>query len=197
MRNVTFALAFLVAGAAYADKTETSAEAKSEAKSAAYKSGDKAKDAAAAAKAALDKFDEAWNAHDAKAAQAFLDKSFFGVGPSASAKMVDLEAGKVQLEKDAASGGRTTRTGIVIKADDSGDTAWFIGDYMFSPKVPPGALPVRRPMRVTGVMVHRGKDWKLSMVNISSVAPEPGATAQSPVQKQPMAAPASGATPSK
>jgi ketosteroid isomerase-like protein len=175
MRNVTFALAFLVAGAAFADKGEGKGEGS--------KGGDKAKDAAAAAKATLDKFDEAWNAHDAKAAAAFLDKSFFGAGPFASAKMTDIEAGKAQLEKDAASGARIMRNGIVIKADESGDTAWFIGDYMFSPKVPPGALPVRRPMRVTGVLVHRGKDWKISMVNMSSVTPDP----PPPVQNQPMA----------
>ena len=61
MRNLTFALVFLVAGAASADKGEG------------YKGGDKAKDAAQAAKAALDKFDEAWNAHDAKATATFLD----------------------------------------------------------------------------------------------------------------------------
>jgi hypothetical protein len=185
MRNVTFALAFLVAGAAFADKTEGKGEAS--------KGGDKAKDAAAAAKAALDKFDEAWNAHDAKAAQAFLDKSFFGVGPFASAKMPDIDAGKAQLEKDAASGARMVRNGLVIKADDSGDTAWYIGDYMFSPKVPPGALAIRRPTRVTGVMVHRGKDWKISMVNISSVQPDPPPPI--PAQNQPMAPPSG--TPSK
>ena len=185
MRNVTFALAFLVAGAAFADKPEGKAEAKAES----YKGGDKAKEAAASAKAALDKFDEAWNAHDAKTTAAFLDKSFVGFGPFASAKMVDIDAGKAQLEKDAASGARMVRNSLVIKADDDGGTAWYIGDYMFSPKVPPGALPVRRPMRVSGVMVHRGKDWKLSMVNISSVQPDP----PPPAQGQMMTAP-SGAT---
>ncbi|MDB4970313.1 MAG: SnoaL-like domain [Myxococcales bacterium] len=166
MRNLTFALAILVAGAAHADKGESN------------KGGDKSKDAAASAKATLDKFDEAWNAHDAKATASFLDKSFFGAGPYVSAKIGDADAARTQLEKDAASGARIVRNAIVIKADDSGDTAWYIGDYMFSPKVPPGALPVRRPMRVTGTMVRRGKDWKLSMSNISAVQPDPPASAQ-------------------
>ena len=99
----------------------------------------------------VDEYIAAWNAHDAKATSAFLDKSFFGALPFASSKMGDVEAGKAQLERDAAAGARSVRSAIVMKADDNGDAVWFIGDYFFSPKVPPGALPVRRPTLLAGI----------------------------------------------
>ena len=153
MRNVTFALVFLVAGAAQADK-------------------DKAKDAAAAAKAAIDKADEAYNAHDAKALGAMLDKSYFGEGPSLSAKYDSPEKMVDHLTTMLAKGGRLMRDAIVIKADDDGGTAWYIADYIFIPKVPPGALPVRRPMRESGVLIKHGKEWKFAMTHMSMVQPD-------------------------
>lgn len=164
MRNVTFALLFLVAGAAQADKDK-----------------DKAKDAAAAAKAAIDKADEAYNAHDAKAIGAMLDKSFFGEGPTLSAKFDTPETMIEHLTTMLAKGGRLTRNALTVKADDDGGTAWYIADYLFIPKVPPGALPVRRPMREAGVLVKRGKEWKFTMWHMSMVQPDE--TPPPPAQK--------------
>ncbi|MCU1282827.1 MAG: SnoaL-like domain [bacterium] len=174
MRNVTFAVVLLVvaggAGAAQADK-------------------DKAKDAATAAKAAIDKSDEAFNAHDAKALGAMLDKSYFGEGPTISAKFDSPEPMIAHLTEMLAKGGRLMRDGLTVKADEDGGTAWYIADYVFIPKVPPGALPVRRPMRESGVLVKRGKEWKfvmthMSMVQADETAPQviPPSTA-APVKK--------------
>jgi hypothetical protein len=170
MRIVTFALVFLVAGAAQAEK-------------------DKAKDAAASAKAAIDKADELFNAHDAKALGAMIDKSYFGEGATLSAKYDSPEAVIEMLTAMLAKGGRLVREGLTVKADDDGGTAWYIADYLFIPKVPPGALPVRRPMRESGVLMKRGKDWKFVMTHMSMVqadekAPEviPPSTA-APVKK--------------
>jgi hypothetical protein len=170
MRNVTFALVLLVAAAAQAEK-------------------DKAKDAAAAAKAALDKSDELFNAHDAKALGALLDKSYFGGGPEMSNKYDSPEAMTERMTVMLAKGGRITRNALVIKADDDGGAAWYIAEYTFIPKVGPGVLPMRRPMRESGVLVKRGKDWKFAMTHMSLVqpdttppAPVPPSTA-APVQK--------------
>ncbi len=153
MRNVTFAAVLLVAGVAFAQ-------------------GTKGKDAAAAAKAALDKADEAFNAHDAKALAAMLDKSFFGEGPTVSAKFDSPEAMATHLEGLLAKGGRLNREGLTIKADDDGDTAWYIADYVFVPKVGPGVLPVHRKMRESGVLVKHGKEWKFAMTHMSVVQPD-------------------------
>ncbi len=151
MRNVTLALVLLVAGA-------TGARAQ------------KGKDAAAAgAKAALDKSDEAFNAHDAKALGAMLDKGYFGEGPTVSAKFETPEAMMEHLTQMLAKGGHITRQAVTIKADDDGRAAWYVADYIFVPKVPPGALPVHRKMRESGVLVKRGKEWKFAMTHMSLV----------------------------
>lgn len=170
MRIVTLALVVLVAGAAQADK-------------------DRSKDAAAEAKAAIDKADQAFNAHDAKALGAMLDKSFFGEGPTLSAKYDSPEAMVTMLTEMLAKGGRLLREGLTIKADESGDAAWFIADYLFVPKVPPGALPMRRPMRESGVLIKKGREWKFAVTHMSMVQPDdrasqvvPPSTA-APVQK--------------
>jgi ketosteroid isomerase-like protein len=159
MRTVTFVMALVVAGTAWAKPGKGGGH-----------------DATAAATAALDKFEAAWNAHDAKAACAFLDKGFFGAGSTVSSKQPDVEAGRAQLEKDAAAGGRITRDALTIKGDESGDTAWWIGDYTFVPKVPPGALPVRRKMRASGVLVRHAGNWTIAMMHISAVQPDVPAT---------------------
>jgi ketosteroid isomerase-like protein len=156
MRNVTFALVLLVAGTAAAEK-------------------EKGKDAAAAAKAAVDKADEAFNAHDAKALAAMLDKSYFGEGPTVSSKFDSPEAMATHLEGLLAKGGRLTREGLTIKPDEDGNSAWYIADYVFVPKVPPGALPVHRKMRESGVLVKHGKEWKFAMTHMSIVQPDENA----------------------
>jgi ketosteroid isomerase-like protein len=156
MRNVTFALVLLVGGAAGAEAT-------------------KGKDAAAAAKAAIDKADEAFNAHDAKALAAMIDKSFFGEGPTVSAKFDSAETFAKHLEEMAAKGGRLMRDGLTVKPDEDGNSAWYIADYTFIPKVPPGALPVHRKMRESGVLVKRGKEWKFAMSHMSIVQPDENA----------------------
>lgn len=150
MRNVTLAVVLLAAGTAGAEK-------------------EKVKEAAAAAKAALDKADEAFNAHDAKALVAMLDKSYFGGGSTVSAKYDSPEAMATQLEAMLAKGGRITRDGVIFKADDDGGSAWYVADYTFVPKVPPGALPVHRRLRESGVLVRRGKEWKFAMTHLSLV----------------------------
>ena len=151
MRNVTFAL-LLVAGTATAQGTKTRSAA-----------------AVTAATAALDKADAAFNAHDAKALGAMLDKGYFGQGPTVSAKYDSPEAMTEHLTAMLAKGGRLTREALTIKADDDGGTAWYIANYIFIPKVPPGALPVHRKMRESGVLVKRGKDWKFAMLHMSQV----------------------------
>ena len=152
MRNVTFALVLLAAGSAAAEKSS--------------------KDAAAGAKAALDKSDEAFNAHDAKALAAMLDKTFFGEGPTVSAKFDTPEAMSTHLEGLLAKGGRLTREGLTVKPDEDGNSAWYVADYTFVPKVPPGALPVHRKMRESGVLVKHGKEWKFAMTHRSVVQPD-------------------------
>ena len=167
MRNVTFALILLAAGSAAAEK-------------------EKGKDAAAAAKAAIDKADEAFNAHDAKALGAMLDKSYFGEGPTVSAKFDSPEAMMTHLEGMLAKGGRLIRDGLTIKPDEDGGSAWYIADYTFIPKVPPGALPVHRKMRESGVLMKRGKDWKFAMTHMSVVQPDENAPMGPPSTAAPM-----------
>jgi hypothetical protein len=154
MRNVTFALVLLVAGSAAAEHDKGS------------------KDAAAAAKAAIDKADELFNKGDAKALGALLDKSFFGEGPTVSAKFDSPEAMTTHLEAMLAKGGHLIRDGLTVKPDEDGGSAWYIADYTFVPKVPPGALPVRRKMRESGVLMKHGKEWKFAMTHMSIVQPD-------------------------
>jgi hypothetical protein len=137
----------------------------------------KSKDTAAAAKAALDKGDELWNAHDAKALGSMIDNSFFGGGPFVSAKYADAASFRTYLEKTLAEGGHMTREGLTIKPDEDGNAAWFIADYMFVPKVPPGALPVHRKIRVSGALIRHGKEWKFAMFHASYVQPDPATAA--------------------
>ena len=165
MRNVTFALVLLAAGTAGAQKS---------------------KDAAAGAKAALDKSDEAFNAHDAKALAAMLDKTFFGEGPTVSAKFDSPEAMATHLEAMAAKGGHITREALTIKPDEDGNSAWYVADYTFVPKVPPGALPVHRKMRESGVLVKHGKEWKFAMTHMSLVQPDESAPMGPPSTAAPM-----------
>jgi ketosteroid isomerase-like protein len=167
MRNVTFALVLLAAGTAGAE-------------------AQKSKDAAAAAKAAVDEADKAFNAHDAKALTAMLDKSYFGEGPTVSARFDSPEAMATHLEGMMAKGGRLGRDGLTIKADDDGGTAWYIADYTFIPKVPPGALPVHRRMRESGVLVRHGKEWKFAMTHMSLVQPDESAAQGPPSTAAPM-----------
>jgi hypothetical protein len=155
---------------------------------------DKAKSDAAcsAAKALLDKADAAFNAGDAKGLEALLDASFFGSGPYVSAGWPDLATAKAYLEKTLAQGGRLTRDQITLHGDDDGDTVWFVADYTFIPKVPPGVLPIHRKMRHAGTVVRRGPAWKFASVGISIVAPDP-----SPPPPTPPTAPPAAAKPSK
>jgi ketosteroid isomerase-like protein len=155
MRNVTVAVVLLVAGTAGAQ-------------------GTKAKDAAASAKALVDKMDAAFNAKDLKSIEAALDKGFFGEGPTVSSTFADPAAFTKHLEQMfAGPGGRMTREAMTLKTDDDGGAAWYIADYTFIPKVPPGAMPVHRKMRESGVLVKRGKEWKVAMWHMSMVQPDP------------------------
>jgi hypothetical protein len=167
MRNVTFALVLLAAGTAGAE-------------------AQKSKDAAKAATAALDKSDEAFNAHDAKALSAMLDKTYFGAGPTVSAKYDSTEAMTTNLDALLAKGGHITRESLTLKADDDGGAAWYVADYTFIPKVPPGALPVHRKMRESGVLVKRGKEWKFAMTHMSLVQQDEGAPMAPPSTAAPM-----------
>ena len=167
MRNVTFALVLLAAGTAAAEKSSS-------------------KDAAAGAKAALDKSDEAFNAHDAKALAAMLDKTFFGEGPTVSAKFESPESMATHLEAMAAKGGHITREAVTIKPDEDGNSAWYVADYTFVPKVPPGALPVHRKMRESGVLVKHGKEWKFAMTHMSVVQPDDNVQMGPPSTAAPM-----------
>ena len=168
MRNVTFALVLLVGGAAWAQ-------------------GQKGKGAAAeaAAKAVIDKADQAFNAGDAKGLIALVDKSYFGEGPTVSAKF-DYEQFVEHITKMLAKGGHLAREGLTVKPDDDGGAAWYIADYLFVPKVPPGALPVRRKMRESGVLVKKGKDWKFVMTHMSMVQPDEDAGPTPPTTAAPM-----------
>ena len=167
MRNVTFAVVLLAAATAGAE-------------------AQKAKDATAGAKAALDKADEAFNAHDAKALAAMLDKSFFGEGPTVSAKFDSPEAMATHLEALAAKGGHLTRDGLTLKPDDDGNSVWYVADYTFVPKVGPGVLPVHRKMRESGVLVKHGKEWKFAMTHMSIVQPDENAPMGPPSTAAPM-----------
>jgi ketosteroid isomerase-like protein len=167
MRNVMVAVALLVgtgSGAAWAQP----AAKETAVKEPAVKESAKAKGAVAAAQAVLDKVDAAFNAGDAKAMMAFFDKSYFGEGPTVSAKF-DYDGMLDHMTKMLAKGGRVTREGLTVRADDDGGAAWYIADYIFVPKVPPGALPVRRKMRESGVLVKKGKEWKVVMTHMSLV----------------------------
>jgi ketosteroid isomerase-like protein len=167
MRNVTVAVVLLVAGAAFAQ-------------------GTKGKDATAGATAAIDAADKAFNAHDAKALAAMIDKSFFGEGPTVSAKFDTAEAFDKHIEEMAAKGGRLIRDGLTVKPDEDGNSAWYIADYTFIPKVPPGALPVHRKMRESGVLVKHGKEWKFAMTHMSVVQPDENAQMGPPSTAAPM-----------
>ncbi|HWE29837.1 MAG TPA: hypothetical protein VHB97_17625, partial [Polyangia bacterium] len=82
--------------------------------------------------------------------------------------------------------GHITRDGLTIKADEDGDSAWYIADYTFVPKVPPGALPVHRKMRESGMLVKRGKEWKFAMTHMSLVQPDENAVQGPPTTAAPM-----------
>ena len=168
MRNVTFAFVVLVAGVAGAQ-------------------GSKSKSAAAetAAKAAIDKADEAFNAHDAKALAAMLDKSYFGASPTMSGRYDSPEAMSAALEPMITQGGRMTRGALTVKTDDDGDTAWYVADYTFIPKVGPGMLPMHRRMRESGVLVKRGKEWKFAMTHMSVLWPDERAQMAPPATPTP------------
>jgi hypothetical protein len=154
MRNVTFACVLLVAGVASAQ-------------------GSKSKSAAEAAKATIDKADELFNAQNTKGLAALFDKSYFGAGAAVSDKYDSPEAVTSMLEQMLTKGGgHLNREGLTIKADDDGDTAWYIADYVFIPKVGPGMLPVHRKLRESGVLVRRGKEWKYAMTHTSVVQPD-------------------------
>jgi hypothetical protein len=146
----------------------------------AYAEKDKPEDAAEAAKIALGRADEAFNTHDAKAFLTLFDKDLVAWGPTVTAKYEGLPSWKEHIEKMLADGGRITRSATVAKSDADGNTVWYVADYTFVPKVPPGALPVRRPMRESGVLVRRGKDWKFAFVHLSFVQPDPPAKPPTP-----------------
>jgi hypothetical protein len=180
MRNIAFALALTASGVAVAAENGTAA------KEPAAKPSAKAAAAVAAATAAMDKADALFNQHDAKGLAAMLDKTFFGAGPTMSSKADSAEAMATHFEQMLAKGGRITRDGLTIKADDAGDAAWYIADYTFVPKVPPGALPVRRKMRESGVLLKRGKEWKFAMTHMSMVQPDEDAPPMPPTTAAPM-----------
>jgi hypothetical protein len=136
------------------------------------------------ARAALDASDKAFNDHDLAAFLALLDKSYFAAGPTIGSRHEDLAAAKTDFEKEFARGGRITRDAITLRSDDDGDVVWFIADYTYVPKVGPGVLPVHRKVRESGVLIKRGKDWKIAMWHTAFPAPD-----------MPPTPPAAGATP--
>jgi ketosteroid isomerase-like protein len=162
MRNVTIALVLFVAAGAQAQK------------------GSKARAGGATAEAqkAIDKMDELYNAHDAKGMVAMLDKDVIGGGPYLGSKLENYESMKTMIEQATAAGGRIERQNVEVRAEPDGDTAWYIADYVMIPKVGPGMLPVRRPVRETGVLVRHGKEWKLASWGLAVLAqaPPPPAT---------------------
>ena len=167
MRNVTVVVAFLVAAGGVA-------------------AAQKAKEAPAGAMATLDKSDAAFNAHDPKAMLALFDKSFFGAGATVSSKL-DYDGVVAEINMALTKGGHITRESVTMRGDEDGSTAWYIADYTFVPKVPPGALPMRRKLRESGVLVKRGKEWRfvmthMSMVQLDENAP-PAPTVAAPMKK--------------
>jgi ketosteroid isomerase-like protein len=171
MRNVTFALVLLVGGVASAQGKGKGAGGEAAAE--------------AAAKATIDKADAAFNTGDAKALIALVDKSYFGEGPTVSAKL-DYDQFADHITKMLAKGGHLTRDGLTVKADEDGGAAWYIADYTFVPKVPRGALPVRRKMRESGALVKKGRDWKFVMTHMSMVQPDEDAGPTPPTTAAPM-----------
>lgn len=173
MRNVTIAAVILVA-AAGAQAQEQAAKPEKAPKAEHARGGH---GAAAEAQKALDKMDELYNAHDAKGLIAMLDKNVVGGGPYLGSKLEDYESMKTTIEQMAAAGGHLARQNVVFKVDEDGDTAWYVADYLMIPKVPPGALPVRRPMRESGVLVRHGREWRLAGWQLASLVPAPPAPA--------------------
>jgi ketosteroid isomerase-like protein len=127
-----------------------------------------------AVRATLDKADDAFNKGDAKALTALFDKAFFFGGQYMTGRF-DADAAKADVEKTFANGpiGRLTRGDTTVHVDETGDAAWYIAEYMMVPKVGPGMLPVHRKMRESGVLVKHGKEWKLAMVHVSQLQPDP------------------------
>jgi ketosteroid isomerase-like protein len=147
--------------------------------------------AVAAVRLMLDKADEAFNHGDAKALIANFDKGFFFGGATLSTRQ-DVEAAKADVEKMFANGptAKITRGDTTIHVDETGDSAWYIAEYVLVPKVGPGVLPVHRKMRESGVLVKHGKDWKFAMVHLSQVQPDPQKPAPPPAPAAPAPAPA-------
>jgi hypothetical protein len=175
MRKLTVLLV-LVAGMAHAEEADKK----------------KAGGAVEKARAVVDASDKAFNDRDAAALIALLDKSYFGAGPTLSAKQDDLAAAKVDFERELARGGKLTRESITMHPDDAGNTVWYIADYTYVPKVGPGVLPVHRKVRQSGVVVKRGKDWKIAEWHTAFPMPDPPAPAAPPP-----AAPGAPAAPKK
>jgi hypothetical protein len=115
------------------------------------------------ARTVVDAADKAYNAQDVPALLALLDKSYFGAGPTVMAKQDDLAAAKIEFERELQRAGTLKREGITLRGDEDGDTVWYIADYLYVPKVGPGVLPVRRKIRTSGIVVRRGKEWKIAM----------------------------------
>jgi hypothetical protein len=157
MRKLTLVAVLVVAGAAHA------AESKK----------DKEKEAVAAATKIVDKHDAAYQTRNTEALIALLDKSFFGAGPTMSSHVNDLEAAKKAFGDEVPKTGRFVRNSITLHGCEAGDTVWYIADYLWSPKVGPGILAVRRTVRESGVIVKRGTEWKIAMLHSSLVEPDP------------------------
>src|SRR4051812_44217614 len=119
------------------------------------------------AEALITKSEQATNAHDAKAFSALLDKDYFGASIRAEDKFDSPKAMQEHMEKVLAAGGTLKREGLSIKTDASGDAAWFIADYTFTP-----TSGEARKLRSGGVMIRHGKEWKLAM---SMMSPLPAA----------------------
>ena len=86
-----------------------------------------------------------------------------------------LQARPIKFPSDTPTFTITLPTGWTSKPDEDGNSAWYIADYTFIPKVPPGALPVHRKMRESGVLVRHGKEWKFAMTHMSVLQPDENA----------------------
>ena len=122
----------------------------------------------------LTQAEEAINKHDAAAFRALLDDSYLGASVGPGDVFESADAMKTHMEKIVDDGGTLAREKLWMKTDKSGDAAWYIADYAFTPK---GAAPHK--LRASGVLVRHGKEWKLAM-SVMTALQGSGASTKAP-----------------
>lgn len=127
------------------------------------------------ARQVIDKSDAAFNAHDGRAMAALLDDSFFGAGPTVSGRHTELAEAKQHFEHVfSSSTGTVTRERLTLKGDDSGDVVWYLAEYTVTTRPPPGAMPTKRLLRESGVLVKRGGAWRFALLHATRPERDPG-----------------------